>query len=321
MQFKVAALQALSASAKVATQGPLEAAQHVATCMLLCSFEILLPSESSGEWLWYIRGAMEIVQSALLVQHVNESDIGSLLDWVYYHHAVSQFATFHWRHKSVVLSATDAATADLGGNRLLPFAKESPVSPSPRPTYAILNLLSEVCDTLLDPSDPASHDERYKDRLKALEWRIRNLPPASPPQDATSLETSADVQLPVELYQTATLVYLLRASQSPWEPPADLDSVIDRAFAGPIQAPACEHFFPMFILACEARTDEQRVAILDLLDRTERNDHMRSMKGFRAEIQSFWVQQDLNADSDLVLNYVGVMKAVVSSNKALPSYA
>jgi hypothetical protein len=40
MQFKVAALQALSASAKGATQGSAEAAQHVATCMLLCAFEV-----------------------------------------------------------------------------------------------------------------------------------------------------------------------------------------------------------------------------------------------------------------------------------------
>jgi hypothetical protein len=40
MQFKLAALRALSASAARATQGPAEAAQHIATLMLLCAYEV-----------------------------------------------------------------------------------------------------------------------------------------------------------------------------------------------------------------------------------------------------------------------------------------
>jgi hypothetical protein len=40
LQFKVTALQALSASSKQAAQGSADAAQHVATCMLLCAFEV-----------------------------------------------------------------------------------------------------------------------------------------------------------------------------------------------------------------------------------------------------------------------------------------
>lgn len=40
MSLKVAALGALSASAKEASQGMVEAAQHVAACMILCSFEV-----------------------------------------------------------------------------------------------------------------------------------------------------------------------------------------------------------------------------------------------------------------------------------------
>lgn len=40
MAFKVAALAALSASAEEAARGPVEAAQHVAACMVLCAFEV-----------------------------------------------------------------------------------------------------------------------------------------------------------------------------------------------------------------------------------------------------------------------------------------
>lgn len=40
MLFKVAALEALAASAEEAAQAPVEAAQHVAACMILCAFEV-----------------------------------------------------------------------------------------------------------------------------------------------------------------------------------------------------------------------------------------------------------------------------------------
>lgn len=170
---------------------------------------------------------------------------------------------------------------------------------------------------MLDPMSPKSQDGEYKGRIKSLEQRISNLPYTQTPE-----ERDTDLKIPVEIYQIATLVYLARASQSPWDPPAILDHLIERAFAVPRCAmlSACDHFFPLFILACEARTDEQRATILELIDRTEEGARVRSLQGLKAEIESVWAQQDLYADSKLLFNYFGVLNAVVSSNKTLPSY-
>ncbi|KAK9777203.1 hypothetical protein AB5N19_12265 [Seiridium cardinale] len=143
----------------------------------------------------------------------------------------------------------------------------------------MLGLFSEICDTLLDPRDPRSRDEVYRSRLGAVEGSLRNFPASSSTSTALA-RLSTDLPFAVELYQTATLIYLARASKTPWEPPAKLESIIDRASDGPIQAPACDHFFPLFILACEMRTDELRTSILILLDRSEKRDHMRSMESF-----------------------------------------
>lgn len=82
----------------------------------------------------------------------------------------------------------------------------------------------------------------------------------------------------------------------------------------------CRHFFPLLIIAGEARTDEQRVAIMNLIDRTEKHGYVRSMKAFRAQVQSFWVQQDLHADGEPILDYLGLMKGIISSDRVLPSY-
>jgi hypothetical protein len=52
---------------------------------------------------------------------------------------------------------------------------------------------------------------------------------------------------------------------------------------------------------CEARTDEDRVVILDLISRTEENTSVRSLQGIKGIIQSLWVQDDL-ADFQVVLS-------------------
>ncbi|KAM5359067.1 hypothetical protein ACJZ2D_014747 [Fusarium nematophilum] len=188
-------------------------------------------------------------------------------------------------------------------------------APSPNPTYAIMSLLSEICDTLVDPRDPRSRNKEYQDRLKALDSRVENVLVGS-----ASAGSTHDAIFAVELYQTATRIYLARASQSPWEQPPMLDSLIDAAFAGPVKSCTCEHFFPLFILACEARRDEQRVAIINLVERTQRDARIRSIQQVKDVIQSIWVQQDLNSDNEVLVNYSCLLSGVISSRSTVPSF-
>ncbi|GAP90992.1 putative zinc-finger transcription factor [Rosellinia necatrix] len=338
ISLKVAALEALSASTKEAAQGSAEAAQHVAACMILCAFEILLPSENSGEWLWYIRGAMEIVQRN---EHFYEGDRSSLVDWVYYHNSLSRFTLFHWRHKYLATTTTDTVMGPIPPpiTQCSLWVEERATPPSQGPPLAVLSVLSEICDVLLDPSDPGRQAVEYQDRLRALEWKVDNLPPASSVSAAAAAaatttsadETSKDLEETARLYRLATRVYLARASQDPRSPSssssssssssaASLDELVESAFAGPVRDCYCRHFFPLLIIACEARTDARRAAILRLIERTEARGYVRSMRAFRAQVRAFWVQRDLHADGDLVPDYLGLMGAVVSSDRALPSY-
>lgn len=189
--------------------------------------------------------------------------------------------------------------------------------PSPNPTHAILNLLSEACDTLglLDPWERRSRGEEYHNRLLALERRVGNL---SPPPALAGPRTGT--ALAVEVYQIATQIYLVRAAQSSWEPSQGMDALIDRAFAIPLVSCSCSHFFPLFIVACEARTDEQRATVLSLIGRAETSPRARDMSWLRRVIQSIWVQQDLHADGDLLVDYLGMISAVISSSSSLPSF-
>lgn len=185
--------------------------------------------------------------------------------------------------------------------------------PSPNPTHAILNLLSELCDRLHDPWDPRSRNQDYHNSLRTIESRAENI--LSTPSLATS---SADTKLGVKIWQLATRIYLARASQSQWVPSINLESEIQEAFNEVVTVCLCKHSFPLLIVACEAHTDERRAAIIDLIDRTERGGMNRNFKKARAMIHSIWVQQDLYADSDLLVNYLGIISTVISSNTTLP---
>jgi hypothetical protein len=155
--------------------------------------------------------------------------------------------------------------------------------------------------------NPSYHNEEHHNRLKGLENKISNLPIT-----VISTNFGADDALAVQVYQTATRIYFARASQSSWKLSKKINTVIDNVFAGPLPGHACGHFFPVFILTCEARTDEQRIAVLSLMDSTERNARIKGVKGLRKEIQKIWVKQDLEKDSELLVNYLGMMSAVSS---------
>ncbi|KEY74967.1 hypothetical protein S7711_01316 [Stachybotrys chartarum IBT 7711] len=187
--------------------------------------------------------------------------------------------------------------------------------PSPNPSHAILNLLSEICDTGVAPWDPMMRNDNRHDSLIALQEKVKNVAINSVG------ELDPDTLLGSRIWQIATRLYLARASQSRWGASDDLEIEINREFGRITEFSTCRHFFPLFILAWEAQTDERRAAIIGLIDRTERSPRMGNLKQLRHVIQSIWVQQDLHVDTDLLLNYLGIIRVVVGSTSTHISFA
>ncbi|KAF5688349.1 hypothetical protein FDENT_4926 [Fusarium denticulatum] len=316
LKFKVQALHLLSTSAEDGQLSLVNACQHVAASMLLGSFETLRPSESSGEWLWHIWGAVDVIQATQLNDHSPESETYALTDWVNYHHTLSRFSTQHWRHKSLAQKAFGQRIQSSDRVPTSQLSLYKPNHPSIDPTSSIMSLLFEACDILIDPQDPKSHSSEYRNSLQRLEAQVDDLIASPIPND---LNPESAVAL--ELYRVATRIYIARASQSPWEAPAVLDSLIDTLFDGPVASCTCIHFFPLLILACESRRDDQRVAILNLIDRTRRDARIRSMKAVTDAIQAIWVQQDLHADDEVLVNYMDLLSIGMSSSSTIPSFA
>ncbi|RSL51877.1 hypothetical protein CEP54_011184 [Fusarium duplospermum] len=307
-QLKIAALRALAASTK-GIIGADESIRHVAAGMLLCTLEIYQISAASSHWLWYVCGSKKVIKSAKLDEITQSNDITTLIGWVHYCDVLARFSLRHWQPNLL----------DAGGSTIGTHFEAFRPAPAHLigPPHEVLYLLSEVCDAVVEPSDPRFHTNDYQQYLKLLEWKLRRIDISNKENNTLTEISHSNADRIVELYQLATLIYLKRASaDNPKERP-HLQEWIAKSFYILSHLEDCQWPFPLLILGCEAQTDDQRAMILDLISRTESNIHFRKLDYIKTMIQRIWVQNDLIEEE---FNYVHKLGIVLSSaNMAVPA--
>ncbi|KAI1311765.1 fungal-specific transcription factor domain-containing protein [Xylaria venustula] len=318
VQHKTAAVGALAASAKKGVLITTEAAQHVAANMLLCSFEIHMGTDSHGHWPWYLMGARDIIKAAGLESHIFRSDISELVMWTYYHDVLARFSLLHWRRGSVPQVFAKELGAEGWQRDLCAFVTKLELNFGSLPT--ILRYLGDLVDALGESMLLPTPRDVLQEKIHSLEVSVINVPvPFTPPISSSTNEDAREVATLTELYRSAVLVYIARICENKFGESRDLTRLLDRSFAQLEQAHTCHRLFPVFILGCEANTDERRIIILDLLRRTEET-HIRSLNSIRRGLDSVWIQDDLNADEDTALDYVHKLNVVVSSSPTIPTF-
>lgn len=174
-----------------------------------------------------------------------------------------------------------------------------------------------MCDAVVEPPDPRFYTDDYQQYLKLLEWKLRRDNISNQQKSAPTEGSSWNTDGVVELYQLATLIYLKRASADTTKEGSYLLAWIERSFDMLSRFEHCQWPFPLLILGCEARADDQRTIILDLISRTERSIHFQKLNSIKKTIQRIWVQDDLVAEQ---FNYVHKLGVVLSSaNSAVPA--
>ncbi|KAF2971404.1 hypothetical protein GQX73_g2135 [Xylaria multiplex] len=317
-KHKTAAVGALGASVKNGLNSTTEAAQHVAANMLLCSFEIHMGTDSHGHWPWYLIGARDIIKAAGLESQIFRSDVRELVMWTYYHDVLARFSLLHWRRNSVPqvfakeLGAEGEWQRDLCG-----FVKKLKLNIGTLPT--ILRYLGDILDALCESVHSPTSISALQKKIHTAEHSIQNVPEHSKLSASSTKGEAGRITTLTELYRTAVLVYIARICENKFGELRDLTPLLDRGFAQIEQSHTCARLFPIFILGCEANTDERRIIVLDLLRRTEET-HVRALDCIRRALESIWIQDDLNADQDTALDYMNKLNVVVSSCPTLPTF-
>ncbi|KAG7145941.1 hypothetical protein HYQ46_005263 [Verticillium longisporum] len=291
LELKVAALGSLAKEPRAPSLGVEATLQHAATGMLLCSFEIHQSSSTSGHWPFYLRGVKAVFGAcSVKTLHQLGSDVAVLLDWVHYHDVLARFSLLHCRK---------GGCPDLPPTPTDLFCSQ--VSNLPPPIFCMLNLLSQVCDAVSSsaiPLDTSGGVGDYKSFLEVLDWRIRSLSIPKVPDDDNRASDDSTLDL--------------------IDQPVRTQQNIDKAFAILPRLSFCRQQFPIHVIGCEARTDEQRAAVLDVISRTEKMSSSRSLNYCKRILQAVWAQDDLVNGCNI--GYREKLSSVISHCLIVPSF-
>jgi len=184
-------------------------------------------------------------------------------------------------------------------------------------SHEILSLLLQGTDYGVLRSASKRDDNDYRAYVVSLQVKLLRIPVPDIPSKSIPIDFGtplADVA-DAELLRLATLIYLGRTASSCGRD--DGAQWIDKAFDILGQLDAYPRPFPLLILGLEARTDEQRMVLFELISKTEDGIPMRNMSFTRLMIQSIWVQDDL---ATRALGYVDRLNVILSSNETLPTF-
>lgn len=125
----------------------------------------------------------------------------------------------------------------------------------------------------------------------------------------------------MQLYQLAVLIYLNRSVESSFETNSvRMQGHIDKAFELLAQLRfGCKPQFPIYVIGCEAQTDEQRAIILDVISQTEEMSSSRSWNYCKRILEATWAQDDL-ANGNHNTSYRERLSSVLSQCLIIPSF-
>ncbi|SPJ79907.1 uncharacterized protein FTOL_08298 [Fusarium torulosum] len=169
------------------------------------------------------------------------------------------------------------------------------------------------------PTDSLYHSDEYENSLRCLENKITSVVPLGPKgtPDTTSDLSTAWVAT-MDLLKLAALIYLKRASRNFSGTSPQIDAMVEKAHVLLDDLGTFNLAFPLLIIGCEARTDEQRIRILKHIERAMRTSTLRSLHGLHNILQQIWVQDDLAVDYEL--DYLKKLDAIISSYQIMPNY-
>ncbi|KAI1439296.1 fungal-specific transcription factor domain-containing protein [Xylaria sp. CBS 124048] len=287
LSYKIEAIGSLVSSLSTESSGTTET--QLATSMMLCVYNVF--DESEGHWGLHLYGAQKILHQ-LAELHGGRLAYSFLYTWFLYHEVLGGFSQplKQWPYGPVslqLLQDTNFNTSLIIGSLGCSVEVMEIIS------YVNRCRAMEMRGAFAGQEGPTKNHE-----YKELAGRLESLTQQLDPRDEIYLSHYDRVRtrLTAELYRLAAFLYLHRVC-SPDVPPEPKPVYLRAAMQILANLKVCTSPWPLFVVACETETDEQRISILRTLDRMDEERHIGNVFVLRHIIESFWKQQDLQADS------------------------
>lgn len=125
-------------------------------------------------------------------------------------------------------------------------------------------------------------------------------------------KSSVDI---TKLYQLAAQIYLERASTERNMQSEKIKMWLEEAFDILNRLRTCPWPLPLFIVGCEAHDDQRRLAIMQLVSRTENESHMKHLGCLKNLLRVSWTQDDLAHRN---MSYIDRMTRIMSLSDTAP---
>ena len=187
----------------------------------------------------------------------------------------------------------------------------------------VLQLVVETCRQAIVAKPSEKNDANIRtERTKLLEQTISKSVGESGPIHVQPATTPIHRNTMVsDLHRLASLIYVNRAVHGVSGTAFRHKRLVREGILLLTRMRSCEHAWPLFIIACEASMDDQRLAILDVFeqsrqDRRRRSSHIHFIQHM---VEAVWKQHDLNVENQV--DYLTIFDTVVGGVPFIPPFA
>ncbi|KAH0490875.1 hypothetical protein TgHK011_002325 [Trichoderma gracile] len=287
--------------------------------MLLYQCEVCDAASSGELWRLYLCGAKKIIFAASQSRTLYRHDSAILMDWIYYHEVMSEFSLRHWAERSTIDTFCKGPLAMRPDNITVDDLLASSRITCPMDA---LDLVRNVCRRpSSDPNDDMPYNNTDMEQIHQLRRSIYGIigEYGTFHDNCASILNRQDMM--TLLYRYAALIYLNRSVANISTSSFSHRRLVREGILLLQNLGFCESAWPLFIIACEANDDAQRLQILATLANTRRELGQRSSHILLMQhlIEAVWNQNDLNIESDV--SYCETVNAVISTAPSLPLFA
>ncbi|KAK7969425.1 N-terminal fungal transcription regulatory domain-containing protein [Apiospora saccharicola] len=288
--YKIKALRSLSSSISAGSVGSM--ATQLATSMMLCVYSVF--DETEGNWNVHLNGAKNMLNQ-LTVSGGDQYRNYFLYTWFLYHEVLGCFSN--------PLQYGVHGPSSLQGGRDLGLDKTIIIG-SLGCSIEVMEIISYVnglraAEMRGDAVQYSAEEKtRKNEEWHRIEAKLATLEQILDPDSTDKLSQSERTRIltTAELYRVAASLYLQRSTNSPQA--SDTRSVyLSQAYRLLGTLNICTSPWPLFVIACESEADEQRIEIMQNLDKMDKERHIGNYYVLREVIEVYWKQHDLQADS------------------------
>ncbi|KAL5314215.1 hypothetical protein ACEPPN_018640 [Leptodophora sp. 'Broadleaf-Isolate-01'] len=307
IQHKLSSIRLLSQSIQVNEN------QHIGqfgACMMLCVCDVF--DAVDGSWYSHMRAA-DTISNLIVSENTPENPTTSFLtSWLAYHKILSEFS--HLPDQASSLYTIPNPPKSHPQNQII--IGSLGCSMQVLECISCINYLAKTIEQSPSkalPPELSSISNQLETQLKSLTQTHRIVH-----ENMTGNLDSSRITQTAELYRIASLIYLYQSiTLKPMRCP-ELKNLINNALLILHKLGICTSPWPLFIIACEVTEDEQRVVILETLEKMRMVRRIGNVEIMRNIIEAVWKRGDLNAVAPMGLSQTALLntaKTITISQK------